>query len=326
MIAVRAKDPVKEAADDDAAVGLQGHRADGPVGAFARIERRVQQAVGIEPGQTIARDVVHRAEIAAQDDPAVGLKRQRIDRVVRPGQRAEGGVQRTRRHVGGFIINDVEPGDDGGGIGGIDEVDQSQVHGAITIGHLVVQQGNLKGGAEDTRRKVQRAGGGAEVILAIDGGAVLHLITDGGKARGAAGAHHGDDRIDPVLVHVIRRIAEGQRAVGVVVLDRQGGRALATQARRGCGVVEPQVDHLVARHQAIDQQGHDEQFHVITSAGPNQHIRDAAEIDAVEGGAVGGGHLHPQGADAPAQPLDRDYGRHGEFVRHVGGEREARAP
>ena len=77
--------------------GINHDRPDRPVGPLPGVERVVDRAVGIQPGDAIAGGAVERGEITRDDDFVVRLNGHGQHRIVRTGTGIEGGVQRTIR-------------------------------------------------------------------------------------------------------------------------------------------------------------------------------------------------------------------------------------
>ena len=67
---------VEAAADDDLAVGLDGHGGD-CVASGVGIKTKVQRTIGIQAGDASARDAVHGREEFSEDGLAVRLHRDR---------------------------------------------------------------------------------------------------------------------------------------------------------------------------------------------------------------------------------------------------------
>ena len=80
------------AADQDLAVGLDGQGHDGVVEAGAGVEGGIEGTVGVQAAQAVAGGAVEDGEGAADQDLAVGLEGQGIDRVVGVGGGQEAGV------------------------------------------------------------------------------------------------------------------------------------------------------------------------------------------------------------------------------------------
>jgi hypothetical protein len=98
----------KVAADQDAAVGLDGDGADGVVETGPGIEGEVQCAVGVESSQAVAGDAIDQGEGAADEDLAVGLHGHGLDRVVQSdwlkGAIDLAGLQESNHvHAGGVV-------------------------------------------------------------------------------------------------------------------------------------------------------------------------------------------------------------------------------
>src|SRR5207247_61185 len=79
------------AAEDYAAIDLNGERADGIVSACARIEASIEGAIGVEAGDAIAGDAIDGGEIAADDNFASVNAVGRID-----GDSQDGAVKGER--------------------------------------------------------------------------------------------------------------------------------------------------------------------------------------------------------------------------------------
>ena len=95
VIAVRSVHARERATDEDAPVRLQG---DGPhhvVRAEDRIEVRIQRAVAVQTRDARAREIVHLAEVTANDHLAIALDGHGIDRPVRTHAGIKDGVQRA---------------------------------------------------------------------------------------------------------------------------------------------------------------------------------------------------------------------------------------
>ena len=84
----------------------QCHRADDIVGAAQRIEAPVQCAVRIEPAHPVAEDAVQGAKFAADQQLAIWLKDQAVNRVGPASSRAEGGIKRASGISNRFIVED----------------------------------------------------------------------------------------------------------------------------------------------------------------------------------------------------------------------------
>src|SRR5262249_26275140 len=83
------------AAYDDPAVRLHQDSPHRTIQTSARIEGEIERAIGIEARQTAAQRSVNAGEIAADQDPAIGLLGQGVDRSVNAGARVEGHIQRA---------------------------------------------------------------------------------------------------------------------------------------------------------------------------------------------------------------------------------------
>ena len=74
-------------ANDDAAAGLNGQGVHARAGTLGWIEGGIRETVRVDPGDEIAVVAVDAAETAPEQDFAIRLNRQRIDRVVRGGDK-----------------------------------------------------------------------------------------------------------------------------------------------------------------------------------------------------------------------------------------------
>src|SRR5205814_3010091 len=83
----------KRSADKHFVVRLQGDRIHNITGAGAGIKRRIEDPIAAEPGNEIIRHAVDRVEIAAKQDFAISLDRERSDRVVRARRGVKGAIQ-----------------------------------------------------------------------------------------------------------------------------------------------------------------------------------------------------------------------------------------
>ncbi len=87
----------KVPADNHLAVGLGRDSPDSAIqGEVRGVEGQVHVAGTIEPGDAVARVVVDRGELPANNDAAIGAKGERPDRVIRAHTRIEGEINATR--------------------------------------------------------------------------------------------------------------------------------------------------------------------------------------------------------------------------------------
>ena len=94
-VARHAIDCREKSADDDAPVQLQRQRKHAVVESRAEVEGVVERAVRIRTAEVGAGDEIIRGEQTAEDDLAVGLRRDRAHRAVRAEAAVEGGVERA---------------------------------------------------------------------------------------------------------------------------------------------------------------------------------------------------------------------------------------
>ena len=91
---IRAADAGENTTDDHLTARVHGDDVDRVVRALAGIKRFVHRAVGVEPGDVIARDGIDEREIAGQHN-AAAIDHERADRRVRTRAGSEGGVHRA---------------------------------------------------------------------------------------------------------------------------------------------------------------------------------------------------------------------------------------
>ena len=87
-------DQGERAANEDFAVALHRHRIDHLIRAGLHVERWVEAAVAIQPGDVVPFHVVHRGEISGNDDLAIGLQCHRQHRTGHARAWVERGVER----------------------------------------------------------------------------------------------------------------------------------------------------------------------------------------------------------------------------------------
>src|SRR5207245_6952432 len=123
---------------------------------------------------------------------------------------------------------------------------------------------------------------------------------------------------------------EGDEPVGVIVHNGQNGVAGAAQGGGGVGAVdggaeEAEVDRAVAIHQLVVRERDQKGLGCDVPRIPGEGVSDGGEVNAGEGGAVGGGGLDGERALAAAGASDGDGSGAGVFVGTKGGGGEVEA-
>src|SRR4051812_20610630 len=82
--------------NDDSPIGLYGDGGNSAIGSASKVNRRICLTIRIQPGEPAASHAIERGEVATDQDLAIELKRQRVNRLISPESILEEiGVERT---------------------------------------------------------------------------------------------------------------------------------------------------------------------------------------------------------------------------------------
>ena len=123
----------------------------------------------------------------------------------------------------------------------------------------------------------------------------------------AVRAHDRDDGRTAILVHRERRPTERERAISIVIHNRQHRTGDRTQRARHRRVAQLEIHRAIRIDQRVIPHRHRDEFRRNVAGGPNQRVGGPGVMHPVGRRAVRGRDLHRQRADVAPAADDSDH-------------------